>query len=415
MISALIIKDLKRKLGNPIGFLLLMAIPLVFTFIMGAVFSPSDETATLPKIDLLIEDHDDSFLSQLFTGSFQHGELANMFAPKFIGQDSGKILMDAGKASALIIIPEGFQDSLSNNKSCTVELIKNPSQAFLPKIAYETTSILCEGTDKLFRFAGPEFNAIQSMLDTDHWPELSELSDLYLKFKDTIEKVDDYLFPLLIELDKETVKAHDTEEKETGNTIFAYILTGIAVMGIFFVLEALGRDFFREREQYTLFRIASSPVGMHRYLLSKLLFLFIAGCIAYFIVWSIGVLLFGIRILLSDLPGFIIISILLLASLSGVVAFLFSIAKSRAAGSQINPAVIIFFSMLGGGMVPLRALPDFIQKIAVISPVYWGVEGLQKIILDHQSFSHFQLNIWVLLGLTILFNSIAFIGFNKKI
>ncbi len=37
---------------------------------------------------------------------------------------------------------------------------------------------------------------------------------------------------------------------------------------------------------------------------------------------------------------------------------------------------------LGGGFVPVESLPDWIEPIAPISPVYWAMEGYRSAILD---------------------------------
>ena len=415
MIRILLKKDILLKVKNPVGFLVLMALPLVFTFMMGAIFSSSDKEVKLPVIHLLVEDHDSSVFSEFLLGSFRNGQMAEMFDLRTVGKDSGRALMDDGKASALLIIPKGFQDSLLNQQHTELVLVKNPSEAFLPKITEEVVHVLAEGTDRLFRVANQQFGPLDQFSEMKEWPKPAQVAYYYVQFKSLYEGLKSYLFPLLIDIKTETIKNADEKPVNAGNQTFAYVLAGIAAMTIFFVLETLGRDYFRERDNKTLYRITASPAGINQYILSKQCFLLVMGMLAFFIVWIIGVVIFGIRIQSGDLFGFVLIAVLLIGALTGIIGALFGIAKNRNISSSINPAFIIFFSILGGGMVPLQVLPVFMKKLAVISPLFWGIDGMQKVLIEHKTILQVGSHVLVLGILLLVFNGLAFVLFRRRL
>ena len=55
--------------------------------------------------------------------------------------------------------------------------------------------------------------------------------------------------------------------------------------------------------------------------------------------------------------------------------FLVAIAKSRQQLSGLSTIVIMAMSAIGGSMVPLFIMPAIMQKIAVVSVNYWGIQG----------------------------------------
>mgnify|MGYP001546357908 CR=1 FL=1 len=79
MIWRLVKKDLLRRFKNPIGFVLLVILPLILVGLMGLVFSPRNNSEILPKVKLLIEDQDESFASKMIPSAFSRDQLAKMF------------------------------------------------------------------------------------------------------------------------------------------------------------------------------------------------------------------------------------------------------------------------------------------------------------------------------------------------
>jgi len=58
--------------------------------------------------------------------------------------------------------------------------------------------------------------------------------------------------------------------------------------------------------------------------------------------------------------------------------------------------------MLGGAMMPLENFPPFIRRISVISPVYWGIEALQKITIADASLRDISIHVAILAAIAVL-------------
>ena len=66
-------------------------------------------------------------------------------------------------------------------------------------------------------------------------------------------------------------------------------------------------------------------------------------------------------------------------------------------------------------MVPLRLMPEMMQKIAQVVPQSWALEGFQKIIVSNGNISSISINLTVLLGFSLVFlmSSLILIRTNK--
>lgn len=413
MIWQLLKKDLLRRYKNPLGFIVLIILPLVLVGLMGLVFAPSNNNNVLQPIKLQIEDHDQSFLSKMLPGAFGSDQLASMFDVQPVDSGKGRAMMDAGKASALLIIPEDFGADVFDGKPTKLILIKNPGEAFSPKIAEETVFIFAEGLDRLFRLAEEPLSAIRENVKAQQDITDAETAQISIMFSRLIRQVEVYLFPPLITLEK----AEADNEQNQSNTvnIFGYILAGVMVMSLFFVLDNVAKDIFVEQENRTLYRIKTSPASLRQYALSKMLSTGLVGLLSHFLVWALGSLIFQIHFAPTQLFRFIVFSFVILFSLTALILFLYTVLRSRSQASAIIPIIVIFFSMVGGSMIPVNSLPDFIQKMAVVSPVYWAVNGLQKVVIENADLGAIQLNTLILGSAAVALTIVSQFLLNRKL
>ena len=66
---------------------------------------------------------------------------------------------------------------------------------------------------------------------------------------------------------------------------------------------------------------------------------------------------------------------LLVMAATGYGILLGTVVDSYEQASMFGPIFIVIAAALGGIMVPVYAMPDFMQKVSVISPLAWGLNG----------------------------------------
>lgn len=392
-------KDVLRLTKQPAGFLLLIAVPIILSSLMGIIFADNENGAILPHISLIIEDHDNSFVSGVLKSAFNQGELSKMFDVIEVDENQGRPYIEQDKAAALLLIPQGFSDSLFALSATELIIVKNPSLDFGPKIVEETIHILAEAADRIVRLGEQPISDIRNELDNNDNISDATAAAFAVQINRLMTKTGSLIFDPPITLKKQSVS--ETESDNDNKSFFAGLLCGIATMCLFFVVNGLAVDFFREREHFTLYRILISPTSSFAYLLSKYMYLFLAGFVSLLAVWGLAFLLWRIPIKLTQLLPFSVMLVIITASSVGIISLIYSLVRSRNQASAIVPAVIILFALLGGSMIPVQALPPFFERLALFSPIYWGVDGLQKILLEQQDFSMLFSHITILMLVSI--------------
>jgi ABC-2 type transport system permease protein len=413
LIWKLLKKDILRRVKNPGGFVLLLIMPFLFALIVGLAFGPSGGGQKSFRVTLLVEDRDNSFASQMLRFAFGQGELAKIILLQPVHGDTGRQLLEEGKASALLIIPRGFGDSLLHQKKTDLVLVKNPSESFGPKIAEETVRLFAEAGDRLVRIAAEPLAGIGKRTDSNKAPPDAEVALISVQISHLVNRVSLYLFPPKIALNMRSVSVRTNEN--AASNFYAANVSRMMVMCLLFLLDVLLRDLYEEKENHTLVRLRTGPVGVELFILSKMAFALLSGLAACAFVWTGVVLMFGVRMDAVQVLTFVPFSFILIAALTGVALLIHAFSRSRSQAQALSPAVIIVFSMLGGCMIPVEALPPFMQKAAVVSPVYWGVNGLQRIMLERANLFQLMLHVLVLSSVACVFLTFSFFMIRRKI
>lgn len=161
----------------------------------------------------------------------------------------------------------------------------------------------------------------------------------------------------------------------------AQTVPGMACVFASFAIAVVGFAIFREHGWRTWPRLRAAGLSGRRLIGGKL-------AVPALLVAAQHVVLFGFGVLFLDLE--VRGSWVAVALIAGLFATLVLVAGLAAAAAlstiqQVN-AVTNLGAMalggLGGGFVPVDSLPDWVQPIAPLSPVYWAMRGYETAILD---------------------------------
>jgi len=152
-------------------------------------------------------------------------------------------------------------------------------------------------------------------------------------------------------------------------------VTGMLVLFSMLGLSIIAGGILTERSWHTLDRLRATPVRPVQILIGKavpfgvVLLAQQAAIVAY----GVGVL--GLRVTRIDL--------LLVAGVSWAItllcagAALATVVRSTAELSAVIDLGAMFFTVLGGAMVPLGLMPSWLRSAAPLSPGYWALQGLR--------------------------------------
>jgi len=81
----------------------------------------------------------------------------------------------------------------------------------------------------------------------------------------------------------------------------------------------------------------------------------------------------------------------------------------------MSTIIIMLMSAIGGSMIPLFVMPAFMQKIAVISVNYWGIQGFYDIFWRRLPLLDIAPKIFVLVSIGLIMTLISTRLFKKNL
>ena len=185
---------------------------------------------------------------------------------------------------------------------------------------------------------------------------------------------------------------------------------GMAAMFVTFTGSYAGYTFFREHGWHTWDRLRASQATTADIMVGKLtptLLIALAQMVALFV---LGVVLFDMAITGSIQA----ITILVVAFSLSMLAFGLAIASMSRTSLQLNTFVNLFgvlFAGVGGALVPLAVLPEWVQSIARFVPTYWAMQGFLDVILEGAGVTEVVGPTLALLAFTVVFIVVAAVKF----
>ncbi|MEW6236506.1 MAG: ABC transporter permease [Candidatus Omnitrophota bacterium] len=163
-----------------------------------------------------------------------------------------------------------------------------------------------------------------------------------------------------------------------NENIFVYMFPGMMLMWVLFIAQNAMADIYGEQEKKTLQRMQTSPTTVNQIVISKILRCFLLCYI------SEGLLILFTTFVFGMSWGNLFFQILVMGAvnlaITGLLSLVYSLAKRKTQADAISLVVILFSSMLGGGMVPFEEMPVFMKAIGQWTINRMGAQGIQAII-----------------------------------
>jgi ABC-2 type transport system permease protein len=130
-----------------------------------------------------------------------------------------------------------------------------------------------------------------------------------------------------------------------------------------------------ERKEGTLLRLRIAPLTRGQILAGKGLACYLSCAGAAVVLLMLGVLFLGIRVA----NWFYLLASIASAALcfAGLMMLLSVLGKTEQSVGGSASAIMILMAMLGGGMIPLIAMPEWMLTVSHVSPVKWGILALE--------------------------------------
>jgi ABC-2 type transport system permease protein len=360
------VKDLRRIRRDPVTILTWLGIPTFIAIILVVIFGRGDAR---PNGKLLIVDEDQGIGATLLAGAFSQGALSNMISIEKVEREAGRLRINKGDASALLIIPKNFTIALLEGKAAQLQLVRNPAQRILPSIIEEVLSTLTDATFYLQVVAGPQLREAARGAPGD-----ADIAQMSVQFNHAVADSRKYLAPPIIQLETQVIEGKT--DKPGG--FAALMLPGMLYMAVFFIAGGLATDVWRERSFGALRRMATTPASFGGFLAGKLIATFLVLLLVGTFGLAVAHFLADLRI--ANFPLAVLWIAVSGCGLYLLMMLLQSLASTERVANMLSNFVLLPLSMLGGSFFPFDLMPKGFAQIGRLTPNGWSVTELQKIL-----------------------------------
>jgi len=377
-IKAIMIFELKRIFQKPQSFLLMFGMPLLFTFIFGALFSSDSE----PKPNIVVVDEDHSTLSKALINEL---ESKNIMELSLENAKDARAKFDDQKITGYIRIDKGFEEQILNKDIPEIIFVYSPSFNGAKMIEQVINDSMVK--HRIVASASTVYQEITG----DSWKGVQEKITNELATSDGIKNIP-------ITKNKELETMNNMTARSAGFTIMFVMISLLISTGVF--LEA--------RQTGVWYRIMSTPTSKKEILIGYLLAFFLIGWIQFGVLMLVSTFVFNVN--WGNILGiFVLVSCLLLCTI-GLGLFIAGFVKTSEQQSVFGNLIIVSTCMLGGVYWPLEIMPNMMQQIAKFVPQYWGLEGFAELAVRGGTVADVLAPSGVLLVFTIVF---LFVGMTR--
>lgn len=394
-----------RDLG---GLALIFIMPVILIFVMALIqdstFRKLDETSLAV---LFIDEDLDSVGVAIERGLIRSEmiDLVKEYDGKNLDPKRLVELVSEGKYQIGIIIPENTTQKLRQKAQYLIDKAMEEDD-ITAKPGYEESSVLMY-FDPAIKHSFRETTRM-ALSKLTYGIESKLVFDLFAKEVSSLLEND-------VKLEFDPAGMISLKEQNAVNRHTEIIPNSVqhnvpawAVFAVFFILIPLSGNIIRERNNGSMLRIRLMPGSYWTTIIAKIIVYLMISMIQFMLMLLVGIFILPLFGLPELTLGNNIMALVLMIISTGLAATGYGLALGSIAGTAEQAASfgsvsVIIMAALGGIWVPVFMMPSFMQKISVISPLNWGLEGFYTIFLREGTLS----DILPQAGLLIIFCTLS--------
>jgi ABC-2 type transport system permease protein len=406
------IQLLKRDSG---GIVIIFLMPLLLIITITLIQDSTFKNLEGSKIPILFVDNDKSDISKSIKSEFENSKTFELVT-NFKEKDAEKAVF-AGDYQMAIVIPENLTKDLNSNIDAKVQTIVSSFGLETDSTAAKTISAKAKDIHLYFdpatntSFKNSVMNAVSKMVFQ------IENKKIYKAFQDQLGTEDN------LEESKNLISFKEITpnkgDKEIIPNSVQHNVPAWALFAIFFIVVPLSINLVKEKSQGTSVRVRVSPTPYYIHILGKTFTYLIICIIQFLLMVAVGIWLFPCM----DLPQFDVsgkmFHLLIVTLFAGLAAIGFGILLGTVANTQEQSAPfgatsVVVLAAIGGIWVPVFLMPEFMQKIANLSPMNWGLNAYYDIILRNSGIAEIAPELCFLFLFYIMMVTISLFYERKK-
>lgn len=405
---------LLRIVKSPGLILILLAVPVTLAGIEYAAFGPTVASGKLPPIKVLILDEDRTFASaavpQVFTAG---GPLADMFETSPVAdRAAARALFQKNEASALVIVPKGFQDALLAGNRAEVQFAPNPLQTFSPAIAASALDITTTIGNGLYGQAAAPLQRINAARAANRPLTADDTADIARGFFEAAQRLNG-----LSAVGNLTVTAVRPAGETSGPGVdtkqfFAFIFPGLVIFGAMFVSQSLALRLLRDRVRGVERRLMMTSLSPAAQIAGAFLFMVAGLLIVLVVLMAVGAIVF--RIQLKNPPALLALAVGFAVFAAAMHLAIIAIARNERSASFMGSGIVMLLALAGGTFFPAEDMPVFLRQIAFVVPNGAAQQGFVDVLAHGRTLAETSIRILTTWGWALVMMAIALVAVRRK-
>jgi ABC-2 type transport system permease protein len=425
---ALVRKDLKLFFNDRKAVVVGMLVPIVLASFFGYLFGGQGGNAEMSKVPVLVIDQDGSDISRGLITQLG-GEKSLDVKPSTL--EAAREAVRKGKATAAIVIPKNFgRDAghafFTNATKPELGVLYDPSHNVELGMVKGVLSGAVMQTVSKEMFTGRVGREMvnESLAQVQNNPQMSAqdrkaLSDLLSGVREWNERQDREGASGQGQSSGGLTMPYQTREEAitSGGDVkyngYAHSFGGMGIQFILFMGLDVGIGLLLLRQSGLWQRLRAAPLSRTMLLGSRAVSSSLMAGFILLVLFSFARVVFGVHIR-GSFAGFVGVCAafsLMTAAFGLMVA---ALGETVEATRGYSIMATLFMVMLGGAWVPTFIFPKWLQKLTVVIPTRWAMDGLDGMTWRGLGFSSALAPIAVLLLFTLLFGVVAVMRFRWR-
>ncbi len=391
-LSTVLWKDFLLLYGNPAAAVLLIVLPLIMIVFVSFAF----EKLLIgdPRLDLSVVDLDDSAASRDLTHDLDEVVSVKEHAwdqDRFTGEDAAG-LFGSGRRVAVLVIPRQFEERRAADEPSPLQLYVDPAQRGL---------------------ASTLRSAVENRLQSEDLLETTTTVVAEVSGRPSEEVRPDVEAALAEALSDPSIPIDEQDliEGRSLPSAFEQTVPGFTLMFSVFLASAVaGQIALERRTRGTWFRTLASPVGRPVVVLGTVLAAFSLGVLQSVILFAIGRFAFGME-LGSEYLGLALAIILFQMVPAGLGLALAGYTDNIQLQNNIINLSVLLFAVIGGALLPLFLLPDWMQFLSRFTPHFWAMQSLHDLMFRGRDLADVAFKLSILAVFAVIPLTLGFLRF----
>jgi ABC-2 type transport system permease protein len=422
---ALTRKDLKLFFGDRRALLMSMAAPIAIASFFGYIFGGGGGSTEISRIPVLAVDQDGSAISREI--------LSRASADKYLGVKPSSLepareAVRKGKATVAFVIPKEF--GADAGRAFFNSAARKPQIEVLYDPSHGTEMSMVQGilTGHVMEAVSKEMFNGQTGRDVvkDTLAQLDQIgmpADRKKNLREVLQGVQG------LNAGQDAGKGSAQEAPREGLTVpfqvrseavtsgtgvqyngYAHSFGGMGIQFILFVGIEVGVGLLLQRQRGVWKRLRAAPLSRGVLLGSRATSAAMTSMFVLMVLFGFARVVFGVRIQ-GSMAGFLGVCLafsLMTASWGLLIA---ALGKTPEATRGLSIVTTLLMVMLGGAWVPTFVFPPWLQKLTVVIPTRWAMDGLDATTWRGLGFSAAALPIALLTGCALVFGVLAVMRF----